>query len=115
MSELLDGDAPPRLVAVATDELVETLNPPHTVKTFLSGAASPAGQRRHLAVGNIPEQLVDAARPPGAADDEEVAVGAEIRVWVVLHQQALPIPRGGFRKTVYSLSFSAYRFDSGRL
>ncbi|WP_031094429.1 MULTISPECIES: YrhB domain-containing protein [unclassified Streptomyces] len=35
---LLDGDAPARLVAVATKELVEPLDPVFAVKTILSGA-----------------------------------------------------------------------------
>ncbi|MFD9435719.1 hypothetical protein [Streptomyces sp. NPDC060002] len=38
MSALLDGDAPARLVAVATKELVEPLNPVLAVETILSGA-----------------------------------------------------------------------------
>lgn len=45
VSALLDGDAPARLVAVATKELVEPLNPVLTVETILSGAAIRAGQR----------------------------------------------------------------------
>ncbi|WP_406120586.1 hypothetical protein [Streptomyces canus] len=45
MSALLDGNAPARLVAVATKELVEPLNPVLAVKTILSGAVIPAGQR----------------------------------------------------------------------
>jgi hypothetical protein len=42
---LLKGDAPARLVAVATRELVEPLNPVLGVQTVLSGAAIRAGQR----------------------------------------------------------------------
>ncbi|MFF7858981.1 YrhB domain-containing protein [Streptomyces sp. NPDC007904] len=38
VSALLEGDAPARLVAVATKELVEPLNPVLAVKTVLSGA-----------------------------------------------------------------------------
>lgn len=45
VSALLEGDAPARLVAVATKELVEPLNPVLAVKTILSGAAIRAGQR----------------------------------------------------------------------
>ncbi|MCX5254918.1 YrhB family protein [Streptomyces canus] len=45
VSALLDGNAPARLVAVATKELVEPLNPVLAVKTILSGAANRAGQR----------------------------------------------------------------------
>lgn len=45
VSALLEGDAPARLVAVATRELVEPLNPVLAVKTILSGAAIRAGQR----------------------------------------------------------------------
>jgi hypothetical protein len=45
VSGLLKGDAPVRLVAVATRELVEPLNPVLAVKTVLSGAAIRAGQR----------------------------------------------------------------------
>ncbi|MFE4424206.1 YrhB domain-containing protein [Streptomyces sp. NPDC056817] len=45
VSALLDGDAPARLVAVATKELVEPLNPVLAVKTILSGAVIRAGQR----------------------------------------------------------------------
>lgn len=45
VSALLKGDAPARLVAVATRELVEPLNPVLGVKTVLSGAAIRAGQR----------------------------------------------------------------------
>ncbi|WOT39463.1 YrhB domain-containing protein [Streptomyces coeruleorubidus] len=45
VSALLEGDAPARLVAVATKELVEPLNPVLGVKTVLSGAAIRAGQR----------------------------------------------------------------------
>ncbi|MFE7245634.1 hypothetical protein [Streptomyces sp. NPDC057582] len=52
---------------------------------------------RHLVVGDVSEQLVDAATPPGPTGGEEVAVGAELRVGIVLHQQALPIPRDGLR------------------
>ncbi|MEU9125727.1 YrhB domain-containing protein [Streptomyces sp. NPDC048506] len=42
---LLDGDAPARLVAVATKELVEPLNPVLAVENILSGAVIRAGQR----------------------------------------------------------------------
>ncbi|MFB6673089.1 YrhB domain-containing protein [Streptomyces sp. NPDC056390] len=45
VSALLDGDAPARLVAVATKELVEPLNPVFAVETILSGVAIRAGQR----------------------------------------------------------------------
>ncbi|MFF3358188.1 YrhB family protein [Streptomyces sp. NPDC002917] len=45
VSALLDGNAPARLVAVATKELVEPLNPVLAVKTILSGATIRAGQR----------------------------------------------------------------------
>ncbi|MFE6527571.1 YrhB domain-containing protein [Streptomyces rochei] len=45
VSGLLEGNAPARLVAVATGELVEPLNPVLGVKTILSGAAIRAGQR----------------------------------------------------------------------
>ncbi|MFJ8509666.1 YrhB domain-containing protein [Streptomyces avermitilis] len=45
VSALLDGDAPARLVAVATKELVEPLNPVLAVETILSGAAIRVGQR----------------------------------------------------------------------
>ncbi|MFF2520220.1 YrhB domain-containing protein [Streptomyces sp. NPDC058086] len=45
VSALLDGDAPARLVAVATKELVEPLNPVLAVKTILSGAVIRTGQR----------------------------------------------------------------------
>jgi hypothetical protein len=38
VSALLDGDAPARLVAVATKELVEPLDPVLAVETILSGA-----------------------------------------------------------------------------
>ncbi|MFB6991305.1 YrhB domain-containing protein [Streptomyces sp. NPDC056178] len=38
VSALLDGDAPARLVAIATKELAEPLNPIFAVKTVLSGA-----------------------------------------------------------------------------
>ncbi|MEU1484198.1 YrhB domain-containing protein [Streptomyces sp. NPDC005752] len=41
---LLDGDAPARLVAVATNELVEPLNPVLAVQTILSGAAIRTGR-----------------------------------------------------------------------
>ena len=52
---------------------------------------------RHLVVGDVSEQIVDATTPPGPAGDEEVAVRAERRVRIVLHQQALPIPGDGLR------------------
>ncbi|WP_432158815.1 MULTISPECIES: YrhB domain-containing protein [unclassified Streptomyces] len=45
VSALLEGDAPARLVAVATNELVEPLNPVVAVKTILSGAAIRTDQR----------------------------------------------------------------------
>ena len=45
VSALLNGDAPARLVAVATKELVEPLNPVLAVKTILSGTAIRVGQR----------------------------------------------------------------------
>ncbi|WP_367997395.1 hypothetical protein [Streptomyces sp. GMY02] len=45
VSALLAGDAPARLVAVATKELVEPLNPVLAVKTILSGAAIRTDQR----------------------------------------------------------------------
>lgn len=45
VSALLDGDAPARLVAVSTKELVEPFNPAFAVETILSGAAIRAGQR----------------------------------------------------------------------
>ncbi|MFE6280911.1 YrhB domain-containing protein [Streptomyces sp. NPDC057877] len=44
VSGLLDGDVPARLVAVATRELVEPLNPVFGVKTVLRGAAVRGGQ-----------------------------------------------------------------------
>ncbi|MFI1726723.1 YrhB domain-containing protein [Streptomyces sp. NPDC020489] len=44
VSALLEGDTPARLVAVATRELVEPLNPVLAVRTILSGAAMRAGQ-----------------------------------------------------------------------
>lgn len=43
-SALLEGDAPARLVVVATKELVEPLNPVLAVKTVRSGAALRSGQ-----------------------------------------------------------------------
>ncbi|MFE4800503.1 hypothetical protein ACFRFL_37200 [Streptomyces sp. NPDC056708] len=52
---------------------------------------------RHLVVGDVSEQLVDAATLPGPAGGEEVAVRAELRVGIVLHEQALPIPGDGLR------------------
>ena len=45
VSALLDGSAPARLVAVATKELVEPLNPVLAVETILRGAVSRAGHR----------------------------------------------------------------------
>lgn len=39
-----EGDAPVRLVGVATEELVEPLDPVLTVKTDRSGAALRSGQ-----------------------------------------------------------------------
>ncbi|WP_307709845.1 YrhB domain-containing protein [Streptomyces sp. V1I6] len=45
VNALLDGDAPAHLVAVATKELVEPLNPVFAVKTILSGAAIRRRQR----------------------------------------------------------------------
>jgi hypothetical protein len=45
VSALLDGDAPARLVAVVSKELVEPLNPVLAVKTILGGAETRAGQR----------------------------------------------------------------------
>jgi hypothetical protein len=45
VSTLLDGGAPARLVAVATKELVEPLNPVLAVKTISSGAVIRTGQR----------------------------------------------------------------------
>ena len=45
VSALLDGNAPARLVAVATKALVEPLDPVLAVKTILSGAVIRAGQR----------------------------------------------------------------------
>lgn len=50
---------------------------------------------RHLVVGDVSEQLVDAATPPGPAGGEEVAVRAELRLRIVLHQQTLPRSSGG--------------------
>lgn len=44
VSALQEGDAPARLVAVATKELVEPLNPVFAVETILSGAAIRAGR-----------------------------------------------------------------------
>ncbi|MFE4862811.1 YrhB domain-containing protein [Streptomyces sp. NPDC056670] len=44
VSALLEGDAPAGLVAVATKELVEPLDPVLAVKTILSGAEIRAGQ-----------------------------------------------------------------------
>ncbi|MBM7440516.1 YrhB domain-containing protein [Streptomyces sp. HB132] len=45
VSALMDGEAPARLVAVATEELVEPLNPVLAVQTILSGAVIRTGQR----------------------------------------------------------------------
>lgn len=44
VSALLDGDAPARLVAIATKELVEPLSPVLAVKTTSSGAVVRTGQ-----------------------------------------------------------------------
>ncbi|MFE4539075.1 YrhB domain-containing protein [Streptomyces scopuliridis] len=44
VNALLNGDTPARLMAIATKELVEPLNPVLAVETILSGAASRAGQ-----------------------------------------------------------------------
>ncbi|MER6628451.1 YrhB domain-containing protein [Streptomyces sp. NPDC000987] len=44
VSALLKGDAPARLVAIATKEIVEPLNSVLAVKTILSGAVIRAGQ-----------------------------------------------------------------------
>ncbi|MFI0091826.1 hypothetical protein ACH4OZ_37270 [Streptomyces bobili] len=52
---------------------------------------------RHLVVGGISEQVVDAAALPGPVCGEEVAVRAERRVRIVLNQQALPIPGDSLR------------------
>lgn len=46
---------------------------------------------RHLVVSDVTERLVEAAISPGSAGGEEVAVGTELRVWIVLHQQGLPV------------------------
>ncbi|MFI7497720.1 hypothetical protein ACIBVL_04270 [Streptomyces sp. NPDC049687] len=51
---------------------------------------------RHLVVGGISEQVVDAAALPGPVCGEEMAIRVELGVRIVLNQQALPIPRGGF-------------------
>lgn len=45
----------------------------------------------HLVVGSVSEQLVDAAVLPRQLGGEEVTVRAELWLWIVLHQQALPI------------------------
>ncbi|MFB7708802.1 YrhB domain-containing protein [Streptomyces sp. NPDC056105] len=45
VSALLDGDVPAHLVAAATKELVEPLNPVSAVETILGGVAIRAGQR----------------------------------------------------------------------
>ncbi|MEU5098486.1 YrhB domain-containing protein [Streptomyces sp. NPDC020996] len=45
VSALLDGEAPARLVAVATEELVEPLDPVFAVKTILSAAEVRTGHR----------------------------------------------------------------------
>lgn len=45
VSELLTKNAPGRLVAVATKELVEPLNPVLAVTTISNGAVIRAGQR----------------------------------------------------------------------
>ncbi|MFI8076236.1 YrhB domain-containing protein [Streptomyces sp. NPDC086033] len=45
VSALLDGNAPARLVAVATEELVEPLNPVLAVKTILNATVIRAGHR----------------------------------------------------------------------
>jgi hypothetical protein len=45
VSALLDGAAPARLVAVATEALVEPLNPVLAVETVLGGAEIRAGHR----------------------------------------------------------------------
>ncbi|MFE2067233.1 YrhB domain-containing protein [Streptomyces sp. NPDC059467] len=45
VGELLEGDAPAHLMAVAAKELVEPLNPVLGVETILNGAAIRAGQR----------------------------------------------------------------------
>ncbi|MFJ8871451.1 hypothetical protein ACIRD6_37610 [Streptomyces sp. NPDC102473] len=43
MSALLDGDPPARLVAVATKELAETVNPAPTVHTIPGGPVRTGG------------------------------------------------------------------------
>lgn len=50
---------------------------------------------RHLVVGDVSEQLVDAATPPGLAGGEEVAVGAELRVGIVLPSRLCQYPVTG--------------------
>lgn len=48
---------------------------------------------RHLVVGDLTQQAVDAATLPGVAVGEEVVVGAELWIGVVRNQQGLPIAR----------------------
>ncbi|MFE4830777.1 hypothetical protein [Streptomyces sp. NPDC056672] len=38
---------------------------------------------RHLVVGDVSDQLVDTATPPGPADGEAVTVRAELRIRIV--------------------------------
>jgi hypothetical protein len=50
---------------------------------------------RHLVVGGISEQVVDAAALPGPVDGEEVAVRAELRSGSSSISRLCQYPRGG--------------------
>jgi hypothetical protein len=50
---------------------------------------------RHLVVGDVSKQVVDAATPPGPAGGEEVAVRAELRSGSSSISRLCQYPRGG--------------------
>ncbi|MFE7836084.1 YrhB domain-containing protein [Streptomyces sp. NPDC057474] len=76
VSALLEGDAPARLVAVATKELVEPLNPVFAVETIRSGApvafdevGGGAGLKRTRSVGaHGPPEIASVKPGPGPQD-----------------------------------------------
>jgi hypothetical protein len=54
---------------------------------------------RHLVIiGDVTEQLVDAATSPRSTGGEEVTVGAKLRLRIVLHEQALPVTSVGLER-----------------
>ncbi|WP_411576528.1 YrhB domain-containing protein [Streptomyces mutabilis] len=94
VSALLDGAAPARLVAVATEALVEPLNPVLAVETVLGGAETRAGHRPE---GRRESQSVCRSRAPVPSRSTNTlpATAQEGAAWGSKRRPGSPRPEPG--------------------